>query len=845
MNSRILLTTLTASCAFLLTLSAKEPASKSPAAKSPPPGVARIDIDASAAGTPVSPTLYGVFFEEINRAGDGGLYAEMIQNRSFEDADVPVAWSLVKGTGAEGSMALDKTRPLNANNPTALRLDIVSADEGKRVGIANDGFKGAPQRPEGKTGEWLPKFEKAAKESTAGIYARKGKECRFSLYARAGAGFAGPLTVTLEKQDGTVLARADIAGIGEDWKKFDCSLVPDATETNARLVVSATKSGTVWLDMVSLFPRDTFKNRPNGLRADLAQMVADMHPKFVRFPGGCFVEGNRLVNASRWKDTIGDVAERKGNWNLWGYVSTNGLGYFEYLQFCEDIGAEPLFVINCGMSHEEQGKSNHKQAVPVQPEFVQDALDAIEYANGPADSQWGSLRAKAGHPAPFNLKMMEVGNENGGPVYHEHFAAIYDAIKAKYPDFKLVACDWQGTPKNRTLDIVDQHEYNRPAWFKNNATRFDSYDRNGPKVYFGEYAVTKECGQGNLQAAVGEAAFMTGLERNGDVVVMASYAPLFVSPSWRTWNPNAIIFDSSRCFGTPSYHVQAMFAANRADRVLPLKVEAGPAPLVAPGGGITLGTWRTQAEFKDVKVTAADGTVLFKSDFSKSSAGWKLVRGNWEVVDGALRQKADVPDTCAMVGDNNWKNYTLELKARKTGGTEGFFIGFQALAHDDRSVWNIGGWGNREHGLENFDGAQANQHVPGSIETGRWYDVRIEVKGSAVRCYLDGKLIHDATRAPSHSLFAIAGRKGDHEIVLKVVNADGRPQKASIHLNGVKKIAPSAAALVLSSAGPRDENSFEEPAKIAPKQQSIRVARPVFERVFPANSVSILRLNTP
>jgi alpha-L-arabinofuranosidase len=338
------------------------------------------------------------------------------------------------------------------------------------------------------------------------------------------------------------------------------------------------------MDMVSLFPKETFKGRENGIRKDLGQMIADMKPAFVRFPGGCYVEGNLMANAFRWKKSIGDIAERSGHMGIWGYYSTGGLGYHEYLQFCEDLGAEPLFVINCGMAHGDSIPMDQLQ------EYVQDALDAIEYANGPVDSKWGSLRAKAGHPKPFHLKMIEVGNENGGKLYDERYAVFYDALKARYPEVKIVANERGGIPTSRPREIVDEHYYSSPEFFMRQARRYDSYDRSNYKVYVGEYATTQSAGLGNVIAALGEAAFMTGLERNGDVVTMASYAPLLVNPNWRGWNPNAIVFDSSRAYGIPSYHVQTMFAKNRADVVVPVAVESPVAPPPTKARMIGVGT---------------------------------------------------------------------------------------------------------------------------------------------------------------------------------------------------------------------------------------------------------------
>lgn len=797
---------------------------------------AKISVAVDRPGVKVSPLLYGIFFEEINRAGDGGLYAEMIQNRSFEDADLPIGWTLVASPGAEGKMSLDTSLPLNANNRTGLRLEI-SRTAGGRVGVASDGFKGAPYPRDRAAEKWLADFEKAAREAKTGLAVVQGREYRFSCYARCGQGFAGPVVVSLEQQNGTVIASCRIEGLAAGWQKFEQLLTAEATEPNARLVVSAAAPGTVWLDMVSLFPKDTFKHRRNGLRADLARMIQDMKPAFVRFPGGCFVEGNDLVDASRWKKTIGDVAERVGQFNLWGYYTSNGLGYHEYLQFCEDIGARPLFVINCGMSHKEQ-HTKELVEVPDLDEYVQDALDAIEYANGPVDSKWGALRARAGHPAPFGLEYLEIGNENHGPTYQAHYQRFYDAIKAQYPRMNLIA----DTPTIlRPTEINDEHYYNTPEFFLRQAHKYDSYDRAQWKVYVGEYAVTQNAGQGNLKAAIGEAAFMTGMERNADVVIMSSYAPLFVYPAWKRWNPNAIVFDAAQVYGTPSYHVQAMFAQHRGDVVLPLELRApGMDDQSSSAGMIGVGTWHTQAEFKDIRVTQ-DGKTLFQSDFSKGLKGWKTVQGDWQVKDGVLRQTGHDQPAKVVAGSKQWSDYTLSLKARKLGGLEGFLVTARAGNDRAKSWWNLGGWGNKHHGLEM--GGLDCPRVEGRIETGRWYDIRMELQGTAVRCYLDGRLIHEARLAPLHSMFAVAGRvQATGEIVLKVVNAADTAQDTQIELQGAADVGRSAQTLVLTSASGDDENSYQEPTRVVPRAATIDNAGPAFRHTFPARSVTVLRL---
>lgn len=795
---------------------------------------ARLVVEVDRPGAAISPLLYGIFFEEINRAGDGGIYAEMIQNRSFEDASFPLAWKLVKSGTAEGALALDRSKPLNARNPTSLRLEITRA--GGRVGVASEGFRGVPQR--GRASEWMPRFEQAV----GGIAVERGKKYDLSFYARAG-GEVGPVTATLERKDGAVLASRTVRRIGGDWKKQTVTLAPRATETEARLVLSAERPGTLWLDMVSMFPRDTYKGRKNGLRADLMRMIERMRPAFVRFPGGCFVEGDNIRNAFRWKDTIGDVAERPGHWNLWGYRSTDGLGFHEYLQMCEDLGAEPLFVINCGMSHGGRGQLNGF-AVPMSEmgEYVQDALDALEYANGPVTSKWGALRAKAGHPKPFNLKLLQIGNENGGPAYHERYALFHDAVKKSHPEVRLVACDWGGVPRNRTLDLIDPHLYSDPETLRAQASRFDRYDRKGPKVYYGEYAVTSRAGTGNVQAALAEAAFMTGFERNGDAVVMSSYAPLLSHVSWKAWNPNAIVYDQSRVYGTPSYHVQALFASNRADRILPVRVEQPRIPLETPRGLVGVGTWRTQAEFKDLRVTK-NGRTLFQSDFSKGLDGWKIPRGQWSVVDGALRQTGREEGARALIGDPDWSDYTFSLKARKLGGDEGFLITFQAPGDDSKTWWNLGGWENTLHGLE-LPGMPL-ERIPGRIETGRWYDIRVELQGQTVRCYLDGKLTQEGTRVAPPSLFAAAGldeRAG--ETVLKVVNTSSRRLETSIDLRGMRPGTVRGRAIVISASGPLEENSFSSPTRVAPREEKVSGTAPSFTRAFPPYSVTVLRLRS-
>lgn len=766
---------------------------------------ATLSIAADKPGHAISPTLYGIFFEDINCSADGGLYAELVRNRNFEDSMKPDYWEALEGAGP-AALAIDSAEPVSSKNLHSLKV-MVGSRKGTRAGVVNHGF-------------W-------------GMALAKGEAYQLSLFARGASGFAGPLTITLESDAGTVYASAKIAGLTSDWKAYRFSLKPIATDPQARLVISTTQPGTFWLDMVSLFPKKTWKGRPNGLRSDLARMLAGMKPSFMRFPGGCWVEGDTMDLAYRWKQTVGDLSERRTQYNIWQYHATHGIGYHEYLQLCEDLGAEPLFVINCGMSH--------KEVVPLErmSEFVQDAVDAIEYANGPVSSRWGALRARNHHPAPFHLRYMEIGNENGGPAYQQRYPLFYDAIKAKYPYMHLIADEWGGRPTSRPVEIVDEHYYSSPEFFINNAEKYDSYDRAGRRVYVGEYAVTQGCGQGNLRAAVGEAAFMTGLERNSDVVLMASYAPLFANVNYKKWNPDLIDFDSSRVYGLPSYYVQQMFSANRGDVILPVEVQSPEVVPSAKSGAIGVGTWRTQAEFKDLRVTR-DGQTLFSSDFSSGTEGWRLHGGDWSVQDGAVRQRSLAENIRAFAGDKHWSNYTYSLKARKLGGDEGFLIPFLVQDETAKAWWNIGGWGNTRHAIE-MDGVFAND-VPGRIETGRWYDIRIELSDARIKCYLDDKLIHDVPYPRTKSLYAVASRALNHrETILKVVNVSPQSQHTRIILTGAA-MAGTGKAIVLSSDQPQDENSLDQPFRVVPVTRNLACSGTELSYNFPPNSVTVLRL---
>jgi alpha-L-arabinofuranosidase len=573
------------------------------------------------------------------------------------------------------------------------------------------------------------------------------------------------------------------------------------------------------------------------------------------------VEGKNIANAYRWKDTVGDVAQRRQNWNRWQdavstkaphYHQTYGLGFFEFFQLCEDLGAEPVPILNCGMSCQYQDK----QFVPLTEldEWVQDALDLVEFANGPPTSRWGAVRASMGHPGPFNMKYLGVGNEQWGDPYFERYAVFQKALKERYPDLVLVTTSgpgvddqwwdlaWDKFKAGTPAEIVDEHYYRPPQWFLDHAARYDRYDRNGPRVFAGEFAAHDRDRGNNLRSAVTEAAFMTGLWRNADIVRMACYAPLLAKEGFTQWRPDLIWFDNTRVYGSPSYHVQKLFGRNRPDEVLPVNLTQPATRRESYPGMIGVGTWNTAAEFKDIRVTR-DGQTLFESDFSQGMSGWNTARGQWETVDGALRQTAEVENARAIIGDLTWSDYTLELKARKLSGREGFLIIFQSPGDQTTTWWNIGGWGNREHGLD-LPGVN-EPHVPGQIDIGRWYDIRVELKCNTIKASLDGQLIHEAHRVEPDPLYVAAGRNRERgDLVLALVNAGSSAVEANVDLQGVNAVEPEANLTILTSAGLDDENSFATPDKVAPRASTIHLDGPRFRHQFEPHSVNFLRIST-
>ena len=782
----------------------------------------RLTVHVDQPGPKISPILYGLMTEEINHSYDGGLYAELIRNRVFkDDAGTPVHWALVQDGGGAGAMALDTSVPLSHALPTSLRLDVTAATGAQRVGVANDGFWGIPVRPNTKY--------------------------RASFYAKAAPGFIGPLTVDIESADGTTtFAKAQISGLSPAWKQYTVTLTTRkvAPSANNRFVISSGRPGTFWLNLVSLFP-PTYHNTSNGNRVDLMQKMAAMKPAFLRLPGGNYLEGNSIPERFEWRDTVGPLLQRPGHQCPWGYRSSDGLGLLEFLEWCEDLKMQPVLAVFAGYALNGTFVPPGLQLTP----YVQDALDEIEYATGGAKTRWGSQRVRDGHPAPFPLEYVEISNEDGGHEYEGRFAQFFDAIKKNYPRLKIIATSHV---TSRPADVEDEHFYRSAQGMEADVHHYDTYSRTGPKIFVGEWASTEGSPTPTLNAALGDAAWMTGMERNSDVVTISAYAPLLVNvnPGARQWGTNLIGYDALNSYGSPSYWAQVMFNNNRGDFVLPVDIAAQSVPVAAPKppqGMVGVGTWATQAEFRNIQVTHGD-TVLYKKDFAQGDADWHVGQGDWKTQDGALQQSGGQTDDRATVGDPAWSDYTYTLQARKTGGAEGFLILFHVQDNDNFVWWNVGGWGNSRTGLERARFGSKNelgQSAPVTVETGRWYDIKIEVHGTDIKCSLDGKLVTEATDAvpgPAGPVFATASREQKSgDVILKVVNVAAEPQPLQIALPGARNVDRSASLEELSGQ-PQDVNSLAAPEKVAPRAMTLTQAGPTFVHEFPPYSVSVIRL---
>jgi len=763
--------------------------------------------------------LFGIFFEDINHAADGGLYAELVQNRSFEfePIDNPsyhslTAWEKVEREGAKAEIYVDTKNPLNERNIHYLVIDI--SEPGNGAGVKNMGYN-------------------------TGIPLKEGHKYKFSCYARNDSNCSNPVCIALESSEGKIYGKNIIYINSQEWTKYEAVLTSDTTDFSSRLVITTTNKGKLYLDMVSLFPETTFNNRPNGMREDIAQMIADMKPKFMRFPGGCLVhDGSLDPNARdsmyRWKNTIGDIEKRPARRNNWRYNQSLGLGFYEYFQFCEDIGAKPIPVLPGGYD------PHHARVAPIdelQP-WIDDALDLIEFANGDVTTPWGAKRAELGHPEPFGLEYIAIGNEEVGEEFFERYKYFHKAIKEKYPNIKIINSagpfaagseyerGWKSARENKS-DLIDEHYYQSPEWFLANYHRYDNFKEDDPKVFLGEYA---SWGNTYYNALV-EAAYMTGLEKNAHAVGLACYAPLLSNVDYTNWRPDMIWFNNHEVYGTPNYYVQKLFMNHQGDYLLKIQASGLDKPQVQETkpitGKISVMGDRVDARFYDIKLKNDDtGEEVTYPDIE-----FDLRMGQVEL------------------GETGWANYTLSMKAvRKSDVDKGFHIYFGEKDGKNRFRWEVGGWQNQDTLVSSFvNGRNAClTQSRFSLETGREYKLELKIEGRHIRTFIDGQLWNDTEDKlpviePLYYTASIEDASGD--IILKVINVQEKPVSVQILLEGNQKPVLQGKIFEMSGYDPDDKNSFEAPKLVAPREKEITVHESSFVYEFPKQSITVFRFS--
>jgi alpha-L-arabinofuranosidase len=677
------------------------------------------------------------------------------------------------------------------------------------------------------------------------------------MYVRKGSEF----TVSLGNTSAVI--KADGA---EEWQKVKAELTSDVTDDGAKLTIKNTGSESADIDCVSLMPQDTYKG--HGLRRDLCEAIEAIHPKFLRFPGGCAVEGRTMDLAYNWKDTVGDISQRKQTENIWNtgsepYIMSYGLGFYEYFQLCEDMGMEPVPILNCGIACQVRSGSSEEEAylVPMdelQP-YIQDAIDLVQFANGTdMTNKWAKLRADMGHPEPFNLKYLGIGNEQYGDIYFERYEAFAKALREAYPDMELNLVTTSGTASsgsmndlawswvnahNEYADVLDEHYYENPDWFREHAYRYDSYNRDTTKVFLGEYA-----SKGNTwYNALSEAAFMTGLERNADVVRMASYAPMFAKYGNTQWTAaNMIWFNNDDYVCTPNYYVQKLFGNNSGDYSLDTTAELNGVDEKKLSGGIALGAWNSQVEYKDIKVTSSSGEVLVNS-----FDGWENNGGEWSV-NGDTVTESEIAERCIFYLDGDYSDYTMEVKARRTGGIEGFQVGVAGEDYKNYYRVNIGGWSNTATKLQKItegtaelvsNTAEGNINTDVHVKDNEWQDIKVVVTDDTITAYLDGELACSYTKPKDYGTVYASSvyDESSDEIILKLVNTADADLKINVNINNVGYIAPDAEVTTMS-ADPDAVNTLENKEKIVPEEIVINNAGRSFIYDAAARSFSVIRL---
>lgn len=774
--------------------------------------------------------LYGIFFEDLNHAADGGLYAEMVQNRSFEFCAVDnpsyhplMAWEKIEKKYSRMQWWIQDSHPYSRRNPHYLVCEIF--ETGMGAGVRNTGF-------------------------TPGMYLQKGEKYRFSCLAATDGRGELPLRIVLENDEGRNLGQADIVvSNGTVWNHYEAEITAQETTTAGNLSIYIDAVGRLYLDMVSLFPQKTFMQQRNGLRADIATLLADLKPRFMRFPGGCLVHDGS-INAEdrdslyRWKNTVGVLEERPARRNNWGYNQTLGLGYYEYFCFCEEIGAKPLPVLPAGYD------PHHQRKVPFDQlnEWIQEALDLISFANDDASAQWGRIRCELGHPEPFGLEYIGIGNEEVGEGFFERYPYFHKAIKEKYPDIQIIASSgpfaaggeyekgWNCARRNHA-DLVDEHYYMAPEWFLANHHRYDSFDENGPKVFLGEYA-----SWGNTwYNALTEASYMTGMERNSEKVGLACYAPLLCNVNYINWKPDMIWFDNHQAYGTANYYVQKLFMNHQGDDRIELEMTGIDDSVTIqddPKGGFGLRTEPdTVVRYSQIMIEdIQNGTIWKDSEV-------------YFVGDNVEQYISADPDARVVTEDIllhtvESDHYIITVKGEMLYGRRGFMLQYGNRDEKNRYQWEIGGWQNMDSALTQ-DIAGRNSCLTQSsftVAADREYELKLEIEGRHLRAYIDGELIHEIHHAPVkieplYTAASIDRQSGD--VIVKLVNVQKRPIDTVLHMEGIEQA--KGTAYIMSGFALKDENSFAEPLKVSPREEEIQLTQGCCSCHIDGESVQVLR----
>lgn len=856
-----------------------------------------LDIDAANEIHDISDLLMGIFFEDINFAADGGLYAEKIVNRSFEFTELAAGdqlygWKTV-GNAKPEVRVNDTLNCLNENNTNYL---VLSNGGNEQAGIENVGF-------------------------LDGIAVEKGEKYNFSLYAKALNGYTGPVTVRINTPK-KVAAEAKIDSLTDSWQKYTLSFKSSVTANSGVTLQVLIGNGSAAFDMISLFPNDTYKGRENGLRKDIATLLEELEPKFLRFPGGCVTEGYNKETAYSWKDSVGvgrdgqplefegkygDVAARKQGINIWTDINAKedpwpsfmsyGLGFYEYFLFAEDIGAVGVPVLNCGLYCQARGGAAVDIDSDLFKSYVRDMLDLVEFCRGDTSTTWGKVRASLGHEEPFELKYICIGNENEGDDYFVRYSAFLKAFnEAKaanpelYKDLELIyssgmddgtsganylasyeyAKQQLGDSDNAAdfAGATDHHYYNDPEWFLENTDYYDedNYRRDvdsmtdtpyggAINVFLGEYASWSN----NLYSALSEAAYMTGLERNGDIVRMATYAPLLGNETARHWAPDLIWFSNNTCTASISYYTQKLFSTNTGSKLLASNLEG--AKLGDLSGRVGVGTWNTSAVFDNVKIVDnASGKVIENDDFSenqkKFNKNWDLVSdGEWVVSDGKLYQKSTEMEysqvgSVAYFGDKDLSNYTFTVDAAKLDGTEGFIIPFAVQDKNTNYFWNIGGWDNTVSCLQRMNGGVksgqlADTAKPFTVETGRTYSLKVEINSTHIRCYIDGELYvdYESTTPADSEAYQVVSTDESGDIIVKLVNVTGSARTFAVNIEGAESIGKTAKVYQVSGDRLTNDNILGEKEDCTMKEFPVYGVSNSFNYVVPQYSATVIRLS--